>query len=85
MYKRQVYDYDLSKIEPVVVRPDFVDNFALLKDVKEERIAIDEAFLGSCNNGRIDDLRVAAEIVKGKQVDPKVRFIVCLLYTSRCV
>ena len=72
----EVYDYDLSKIEPVVVRPDFVDNFALLKDVKEERIAIDEAFLGSCNNGRIDDLRVAAEIVKGKQVDPKVRFIV---------
>ena len=72
----EVYDYDLSKIEPVVVRPDFVDNFALLKDVKEERIAIDEAFLGSCNNGHIDDLRVAAEIVKGKQVDPKVRFIV---------
>ena len=58
------------------MRPDFVDNFALLKDVKEERIAIDEAFLGSCNNGRIDDLRVAAEIVKGKQVDSKVRFIV---------
>ena len=72
----EVYDYDLSKIEPVVVRPDFVDNFALLKDVKKEKIAIDEAFLGSCNNGRIDDLRVAAEIVKGKQVDPKVRFIV---------
>ena len=47
-----------------------------LKDVKKEKIAIDEAFLGSCNNGRIDDLRVAAEIVKGKQVDPKVRFIV---------
>lgn len=79
----EVYDYDLSKIEPVVVRPDFVDNFALLKDVKEERIAIDEAFLGSCNNGRIDDLRVAAEIVKGKQVDPKVRFIVAL--TSKAV
>ena len=31
----EVYDYDLSKIEPVVVRPDFVDNFALLKDVKK--------------------------------------------------
>ena len=39
----EVYDYDLSKIEPVVVRPDFVDNFALLKDVKKEKIAIDEA------------------------------------------
>lgn len=32
-----VYDYDLSKIEPVVVRPDFVDNFALLKDVKKKK------------------------------------------------
>ena len=72
----EVYDYDLSKIEPVVVRPDFVDNFALLKDVKEERIAIDEAFLGSCNNGRIEDLRVGAEVIKGKKVADKVRFLV---------
>ena len=79
----EVYDYDLSKIEHVVVRPDFVDNFALLKDVKKEKIAIDEAFLGSCNNGRIDDLRVAAEIVKGKQVDPKVRFIVLISTGTR--
>ena len=71
-----VYDYDLSKIEPVVVRPDFVDNFALLKDVKKEKIAIDEAFVGSCNNGRIEDLRAAADVVKGKKVNPKVRFIV---------
>ena len=71
-----VYDYDLSKIEPVVVRPDFVDNFALLKDVKKEKIAIDEAFVGSCNNGRIEDLRAAADVVKGKKVSPKVRFIV---------
>lgn len=71
-----VYDYDLSKIEPVVVRPDFVDNFALLKDVKEEKITIDEAFLGSCNNGRLVDLRAAAEVVKGKKIHPNVRFIV---------
>lgn len=70
------YDYDLSKIEPVVVRPDFVDNFALLKDVKEEKIKIDEAFLGSCNNGRFCDLKVAADIVRGKKIDPSVRFIV---------
>ena len=71
-----VYDYDLSKIEPVVVRPDFVDNFALLKDVKKEKIAIGEAFVGSWNNGRIEDLRAAADVVKGKKVNPKVRFIV---------
>ncbi|MCD8019796.1 MAG: 3-isopropylmalate dehydratase large subunit [Clostridiales bacterium] len=71
-----VYEYDLSKIEPVVVRPDFVDNFALLKDVKQEKIAIDEAFVGSCNNGRIEELRAAADVVKGKKVHPNVRFIV---------
>jgi len=37
---------------------------------------IDEAFLGSCNNGRIEDLRAGAEIIKGKKVAPLVRFLV---------
>ena len=37
---------------------------------------IDEAFLGSCNNGRIEDLRVGAELIKGKKVAPLVRFLV---------
>lgn len=71
-----VYDYDLSKIESVVVRPDFVDNFALLQEVKQEKIAIDEAFVGSCNNGRLEDLRAAADAVRGKKVHPNVRFLV---------
>ena len=48
-----------------------------VKDVK-----IDEAFLGSFNNGRIEELRVAAEILKGKKVSDSVRFLICLLYTS---
>ena len=40
-------------------------------------VQIDEAFLGSCNNGRIEDLRVGAEIIKGKKVHPTgVRFLV---------
>ncbi len=39
-------------------------------------IKIDEAFLGSCNNGRIEDLRVGAEVIKGKKVADKVRFLV---------
>lgn len=71
-----VYEYDLDKIEPVVVRPDFVDNFATLREVKEEKIAIDQAFVGSCNNGRLCDLRAAAEVVKGKKVADTVRFLV---------
>ncbi len=70
----KVYEYDLDKIEPVVARPDFVDDVIPLR--KLEEVKIDEAFLGSCNNGRIDELRVAAKILKGKKVHPDVRFIV---------
>ena len=72
----KVYEYDLDKIEPVVVRPDFVDNFALLKDVKKEKIKIDQSFVGSCNNGRLEDLRAAAEVVRGRKIHPDVRFLV---------
>ena len=71
-----VYEYDLSKIKPVVVRPDFVDNFATLEEVRPEKIKIDESFVGSCNNGRLEDLRIAANVVKGRKVHPNVRFIV---------
>lgn len=70
----QVYDYDLSKIEPVVAEPHFVDNVKPLAQMDEVRI--DEAFLGSCNNGRIDELRVAASILKGRKVHPDVRFLI---------
>lgn len=70
----KVYEYDLDKIEPVVARPDFVDDVILLSQVGD--VKIDEAFLGSCNNGRIDDLRVAAEILKGRKVNPDVRFLI---------
>ena len=68
------YTIDLSKVEPVVAKPDFVDNLSPAKEVRG--IKIDEAFLGSCNNGRIEDLRVGAEVIKGKKVADKVRFLV---------
>ena len=70
----KVYEYDLDKIEPVVACPDFVDNITPLKDLP--KVEIDEAFLGSCNNGRIDELRVAASILKGRKVKDGVRFLV---------
>ncbi len=53
------YTIDLSKVEPVVAKPDFVDNLSPAKEVRG--IKIDEAFLGSCNNGRIEDLRALKE------------------------
>ena len=68
------YTFDLSKVRPVVAKPDFVDNVVPAEEACG--IEINEAFLGSCNNGRIEDLRVGAEIIKGKKVSDKVRFLV---------
>ena len=70
----KVYEYDLDKIEPVVARPDFVDDVIPLSQVGD--VKIDQAFVGSCNNGRIEDLRVSAQLLKGKKVHPDVRFLI---------
>ena len=70
----QVYEYDLDKIKPVVAEPHFVDNVKPVSEVGD--VTIHEAFLGSCNNGRIDDLRVAANLLKGRKVHPDVRFLI---------
>ena len=72
-YARE-YTFDLSKIRPVAARPDFVDDVVPAAEVCG--IRIDEAFLGSCNNGRIGDLRVGASIIKGRKVSDHVRFLV---------
>lgn len=68
------YEVDLSEITPIVAKPHFVDNVVNAKECVG--IKINEAFLGSCNNGRLEDLRVGAGIIKGKKVHPLVRFLV---------
>ena len=68
VYARE-YTFDLSKIQPVVARPDFVDDVVPAGEVCG--VKIDEAFLGSCNNGR-----VGAAVLKGKKVADSVRFLV---------
>ncbi len=68
------YTFDLSTTRSVAAKPDFVDGVVLADEVCGVRI--DEAFLGSCNNGRIDELRVGASILKGKKVADHVRFLV---------
>ncbi len=73
VYARE-YTFDLSTIQPVAARPDFVDDVVPASEVCG--IAIDQAFLGSCNNGRIDELRVGAAILKGRKVAEHVRFLV---------
>ncbi len=73
-----VYDnikhYDASKIPPQVAMPHQVDNVCNITKLKNK--PIQEAFIGTCTNGRFEDLKIAAYIFKGKKVHPDVRLIV---------
>lgn len=66
-------EYNLSKLEPFVSYPHLPSNG---RPVREADVRIDQAYLGSCTNGRIEDMRIGAEIVKGRHVAPGVRMIV---------
>jgi homoaconitase/3-isopropylmalate dehydratase large subunit len=66
--------YDVSRLEPQVACPHTVDNVKPVSDVVGTRIH--QAFLGSCTNGRLEDIAAAAEIVRGKKIHPRVRFLV---------
>ena len=68
-----ILKYDLSEIESMVAFPHLPSNG---RPVKDADVTIDQAYLGSCTNGRIEDMRIAAKIIKGKKVNPKVRFLV---------
>ena len=68
---------DLSSLEPQVVLPGKVAwNSKDVGEVAGDRIKVDQAFIGSCANGRLSDFAIAAEIVQGKQVAPGTRMIV---------
>lgn len=70
----EVIKMDISNLEPQVARPPSPGDTVPVSEV--EGIKIDQAFLGSCTNGRIEDLRAAAKIVKGKKIPRGVRGIV---------
>jgi len=70
----RVVEYDAAAIEPVVARPHRVDNVVPVREVAGTRI--DQAFLGTCTNGRLSDLAMAARVLKGRKVAPGVRLIV---------
>jgi len=69
-----VVEYEATAIEPVVAKPHTVDNVAPVRDVLGTRI--DQAFLGSCTNGRLSDLAMAAQVLEGRKVASGVRLIV---------
>lgn len=70
----QVKEYNVSKWEPAVALPHLPSNVRPVSKVG--RVRVDQIVIGSCTNGRISDLRIAARILKGKKVDARVRVIV---------
>jgi len=68
-------------LEPAVAKPHLVDNFAEVSEV--EGIEIHQCLLGTCTNGRLSDIEIAAKILSGKKVASNVRFLV--LPASRSV
>lgn len=70
-----VHEIDLSSLVPYVARPGTVSRNGLpVNDIEHRKI--DQAFIGSCANGQLDDLRIAADVLRGRQVAPGVRLIV---------
>lgn len=73
----EVIEIDLSKVRPTVAFPHLPGNAKTIDEVEAmEPIKIDQVVIGSCTNGRIEDMRKAAAILKGKKVSPDVRVMV---------
>ena len=70
------YEFDLSDLTPMVARPGDPGNGVPVESVRGEKVKIDQAFLGSCTNARLEDLEVAAKIVEGNSIHPDVRMLV---------
>ncbi|KXA93065.1 3-isopropylmalate dehydratase [candidate division MSBL1 archaeon SCGC-AAA259E19] len=71
---REKFKYDAVEVEPMVACPDSVDNVRPVEEL--ESVGIQQAFLGSCTNGRLEDLRAAAEILEGEEIAEEVRMLV---------
>ncbi|MCD7777782.1 MAG: 3-isopropylmalate dehydratase large subunit [Clostridiales bacterium] len=70
----QVIEIDLSKLEPTVSCPHLPENTKTVSEA--EGLEIDQVVIGSCTNGRFSDLKIAAEILKGKKINPNIRCII---------
>ena len=69
-----VHHFDASTLEPMVARPHTVDNVVPISEVAGT--AVQQAFLGTCTNGRLEDLAAAAEVIRGRKVAKGTRFLV---------
>ena len=73
VYER-VIDIDVSELEPTISKPHTVDNTVTVAEIAGTKI--DQVFIGTCTNGRLDDLEIAAKILEGKHRHPDTRLIV---------
>ena len=71
---KSVYEIDLSQIKPTVAFPHLPSNTRTIDEVGD--VKIDQVVIGSCTNGRLEDLRIAAKVLKGNKVHPDVRVII---------
>ncbi|HAA02901.1 MAG TPA: 3-isopropylmalate dehydratase large subunit, partial [Syntrophobacteraceae bacterium] len=69
-----VHEWDISQLEPVVALPHAPENVRSVTELSH--IRIDQVVVGSCTNGRLEDLQQAAAILKGKKVAPEVRCVI---------
>jgi 3-isopropylmalate/(R)-2-methylmalate dehydratase large subunit len=70
-----VYEIDVTDLEPTISFPHTVDNTKVIADAVGTKI--DQVFVGTCTNGRIEDLRIVAQILDGKKRNPGTRLLVC--------
>ena len=73
VYEKE-FEFDVSELSPQIACPHSVDNVKSVEDVEGKEI--NQAVLGSCTNGRIEDLRIAASILKGRKVAKNVRMLI---------
>ncbi|MDD6395770.1 MAG: 3-isopropylmalate dehydratase large subunit [Firmicutes bacterium] len=72
----ETYTIDLSALRPTVSFPHLPENTKTVDEIGETEVKIDQSVIGSCTNGRLEDLRAAAEILKGRKVAKDVRCII---------
>jgi 3-isopropylmalate/(R)-2-methylmalate dehydratase large subunit len=70
----KVLEIEADKLEPLIAFPHTVDNVRGVSEIEE--VKIDQVFIGTCTNGRLEDLRIAASILKGRKRHPDTRLIV---------
>jgi 3-isopropylmalate/(R)-2-methylmalate dehydratase large subunit len=71
---KEVYDLDVSELEPIVAFPSLPSNGRPISEVGD--VKVDQVVIGSCTNGRIEDFRLAAEVLRGHKIADSVRMVV---------